>query len=263
MNGWGRVFLGALLLTSSALAESSKPVSKPETPVGICCIPPSGHAPLLRREKMSPQDKEATLATVALTFEGLQDTEALANFYNGGLGGSGSGPGPNFGITFSANSLALIDSDAGGSGNFGGEPSPSTILFFNAGSAATMNVPAGFQTGFSFFYAAPFFTGTITVYDGLNATGNVLATLPLGLTPNNGAPDPTGQYSPLVPVGVSFPGTAMSVDFGGTAAFIGFDNITLGSATPEGAAVVPTLSPWGIAALAAALALVAIRLLRA
>ena len=29
-----------------------------------------------------------------LTFEGLKDTEAVANFYNGGLGGSGSGPQP-------------------------------------------------------------------------------------------------------------------------------------------------------------------------
>jgi hypothetical protein len=261
MNRWWLVVLGVLFLTSSALAESAKPVSKPEAPVAICCIQPTGHAPLVRREKMSPQNKKATDA-VALTFEGLLDGEAVAAFYDGGLGGSGSGPGPSFGITFSSNSLALIDSDAGGSGNFGGEPSPSTILFFSSGSAATMNVPAGFQTGFSFYYSSPFFAGTVTVYDGLNGTGNVLATLPLGTTPASGAPDPTGVYSPLVPTGVTFAGTAKSVDFGGTAAFIGFDNITLGSGTPQGLGIVPTLSPWGFAALAAALVLVAIKLLR-
>ena len=95
-----------------------------------------------------------------------------------------------------------------------------------------MNVPSGFDTGFSFFYSAINDPGVIRVYDGLGATGNVLATLNLPLTPFNGAPDPTGEFSPLVSFGVSFSGTAKSVDFGGTIDQIGFDNITLGSATP-------------------------------
>ena len=81
-----------------------------------------------------------------ITFEGLEDSEAVLNFYNGGTGGNGSGPGPNVGVTFSGNALALIDADAGGSGNIGGEPSSSTVLFFLSGPAATMNVPAGFDT---------------------------------------------------------------------------------------------------------------------
>lgn len=202
---------------------------------------------------------------VVLTFEGLGDQEAVLEFYNGGTGGSGSGPGTNYGISFSSDSLSIIDADAGGTGNFGGEPSPDTILFFLTGAAATMNVPAGFTTGFSFFYSAISSPGTIRVYDGLNATGNVLATLDLPLTPANGAPDPTGAFSPLVPIGVSFSGTAHSVDFGGTVNQVGFDNITLGTDIPGGGGppppqVIPTpaLSPAGLALLGGLLALVAL-----
>jgi hypothetical protein len=202
-------------------------------------------------------------AAIVLDFEGLGDQEAVNTFYAGGTGGSGSGPGPNFGVTFSTNSLSIIDADAGGSGNFGGEPSPDTILFFLTGAAATMNVPAGFTTGFSFFYSAISNPGVIRVYDGADATGNLLATLDLPLTPNNGAPDPSGAFSPLVPIGVTFTGTARSVDFGGTVNQVGFDNITLGSGTPGGGGpppsatiATPTLSPAMLAMLIGLLALV-------
>jgi hypothetical protein len=172
-------------------------------------------------------------AITVLDFEGLQDNEPVANYYNGGLGGSGSGPGPNFGVTFTGGALALIDGDAGGSGNFGGEPSPDTVLYF-LNASAIMNYAAGFDTGFSFFYTAINNPGLVTVWDGPNATGNVLAQLVLPLTPYNGAPDPTGQFSPLLPIGVAFAGTALSVDFGGTGNQIAYDNITFGSETPQG-----------------------------
>ena len=169
-------------------------------------------------------------STTTLTFEGLRDFETVNQYYNGGTGGNGSGPGTNYGVSFSANALALIDSDAGGSGNFGGEPSPDTILFFTSGEAATLTVPAGFTTGFSFYYASGV-VGTVRVYDGPNATGNVLATLSLPATPMNGG-DPTGTFGPFMPIGVSFNGTARSVDFGGAPDQIGFDNITLGASSP-------------------------------
>ena len=170
---------------------------------------------------------------VTLTFEGLQNNEQVLNYYNGGFGGSGSGPGPANGVVFSSNALALIDSDAGGTGNFGHEPSPSTTLYFLTGPAATLNYAGGFDTGFSFFYTAINQPGFVHVYDGLNATGNLLATIQLGLTPQDGG-DPNGAFSPLVPIGVSFNGTAKSVDFGGAVNQIGFDNITFGSSTPGG-----------------------------
>jgi hypothetical protein len=184
---------------------------------------------------------------IVLTFEGLQNLESVQNFYNGGLGGNGSGPGPNFGITFSPNALAIIDSDAGGTGNIGGEPSPDTVLFFLSGTAV-MNVPAGFTTGFSFFYSAINNPGVVNVYDGLNATGNLLASINLPVTPSDGG-DPTGAFSPFVPIGVAFAGTARSVDFGGTVNQIAFDDITIGSATPG--AVVPEPATFAVFGLMA------------
>ncbi len=167
---------------------------------------------------------KAQAAVIVLDFEGVGNNNPVGNFYN-------TAP-QDFDITFSDNALGIVDADAGGSGNFGGEPSPSTVLFFLNGPAATLNALNGFTTGFSFFYSAINNPGFINVYDGLNATGNILASLNLPTTPFNGAPDPSGQFSPFVPIGVSFSGIAKSVDFGGTVNQIAFDDITFGSATP-------------------------------
>ena len=174
----------------------------------------------------------ASLASpVVLTFEGLQELEAVNGFYNGGTGGAGSS-GTNYGIEFVSGSLALIDSDAGGTGSFGGEPSPSTVLFFFSRSAV-MNYAAGFDTGFSFFYSAINNPAVVNVYSGTNLTGSLLATINLPVTASDGG-DPTGDFSPFVAAGAAFAGTARSVDFGGTANQVAFDNVTFGSATAGG-----------------------------
>ena len=173
-----------------------------------------------------------------LTFEGLRDNEPILNFYNGGYGANGSGPGPNYGITFEGQSLAIISdlssivTPAGpqmGSGHFSNAPSGITSAYFLSGAGVVMNVPAGFTTGFSVYYAAANTAGSITVYDGLDATGNVLATLQLPINGSNCGPE---IYSCWSPVGVPFKGVAKSVNFSGAANFIGFDNITVGSVTP-------------------------------
>ena len=182
---------------------------------------------------------------VVLTFEGLKDLESVGDFYNGGTGGAGS-VGADYGIQFSSNSLALIDVDAGGSGNTANEPSGETTLVFLSGGAAIMNVAAGFDTGFSFLYAAPFFPGTVNVFDGLNGTGNILATLTLDINGNGCGGDPNGDYNCWSPVGVSFAGIAYSVGFGGTENFIVYDDITLGSATPGEGGAVPEPATWAM-----------------
>lgn len=185
-------------------------------------------------------------ASVVLTFEGLQNLESVNSYYNGGTGGSGSSGGPNYGINFSNNSLALIDADAGGSGNTANEPSPETTLIFLSGGAAVMDVAAGFDTGFSFFYsAAGGLGGSVNVYDALGGTGNILATLNLDPNSGNCSGDPSGAYCEWTPIGVTFSGTAYSVGFGGSANYIAFDNITLGSATPGGGAV-PEPATWAM-----------------
>jgi hypothetical protein len=198
-------------------------------------------------------------AQYVLTFEGLQNEEPILNYYNGGYGGNGSGPGPSYGITFGASALAL------NSGNFSRNPTPPSILFFLSGSGAVMNVPAGFMTGFSFYYASSV-TGSVTVWDQTGATGNLLATVNLPATPLNCVVNV--PYSCWVPVGVSFSGTAKSVDFAGGADYIAFDNITFGSATPSSNGTppaptgVPTLSKWAMMLLAIGLIFVVSRRLR-
>lgn len=178
-------------------------------------------------------------ASTVLTFEGLLNGEQVLQFYNGGAGSLGS-VGPDYDIEFGSAALANRDADAGGSGNFANEPSPDTIVFFIGGTGVVMNVPTGMQDGFSFFYSSVA-SASVTVYDGLDATGTVLATLPLSRNAQAGGctGDPTGQFCHWDPVGVTFSGTARSVSFGGAANRVGFDDITLGSATPGE----PTNSP--------------------
>jgi hypothetical protein len=178
----------------------------------------------------------ASAAPIVLTFEGLADNEPIASYYAGGFGGDGSGPGPNYGITFGSDSLALIEGSAGGSGNFTNPPSGVTIAYFLSGPGDVMDVPAGFNTGFSFYYADQVgFTGSVSVYSGLDGTGALLASLSLPSTP-----DP---YNVWVPIGVSFSGAAQSVIFSGSANYIGFDNITLGASMPGG---VPEPGAWAM-----------------
>jgi hypothetical protein len=190
----------------------------------------------------------ARAGTIVLTFEGLRDNEPVESYYNGGLGGFGSTSGPNYGITFGSDSLALISGAAGGSGNFSGAPSMPTIVYFLSGPGDVMDVSAGFTTGFSFFYSAVVYPGSISVYSGLDGTGSLLASLNLAVTPSEPETPgcPHGQYCPWFPEGVSFSGTAESVIFSGSANYIGFDNITLGASTPSAATPEPaTLTLFG------------------
>lgn len=73
----------------------------------------------------------------------------------------------------------------------------------------------------------------VEVYDGLNGTGNLLATL--SLSSNAGScPGYSAQFCPFSPFGVLFAGTARSIGFGGVANQIVFDDVTFGSDTPGG-----------------------------
>jgi hypothetical protein len=167
-----------------------------------------------------------------LTFEGLEDSQQIGNFYNGGLGG-------NLGVSFGNGAQAFISFAASppGNGNFINEPSPDTAALFlgTSGPSFVMNVPAGFTTGFSFFYTANAINPPtpVRVYDGLNATGNLLATISLPNNAFNGCnPGVRRTFCNWDPTGVSFLGTAKSVDFSAVANRIAFDNITLGRNTP-------------------------------
>lgn len=203
----------------------------------------------------------ASANTIVLNFEGIgafpfDSNITVGDFYNGGTSSAGTS-GTDFGVGFSNNALALcLNSDTvfcsnTSRGGLGDPGSQQGAMFFNSGSAAYMNVAAGFDTGFSFYYSSPFFTAEVAVYDGLNGTGNVLASVILGLTPLTACGSFPGNYCPFVEAGIAFAGTARSVGFGGNNSAV-YDDVTFGSVTPG----VPTPQvplPAGFPLLAAAL----------
>ena len=175
----------------------------------------------------------ASASVVTLDFEGIGDQNPVGNFYA-----------PDY--VFSPATLALIDADNGGGGNFANEPSPNTIMFFLDANNAVLNVTNGFTTGFSFWYTSST-AAAVTVYDGLNGTGNVLGVINLQAQFNNNCSgDPTGTFCNWSAIGVAFEGTAYSIDFGGTANQTGYDNITFGSDTPGGGGAVPEPATWAM-----------------
>ena len=175
---------------------------------------------------------------VFLTFEGIGDLNPVGNYYNGGGG-------PNYGVSFSDATLALVDADAGGSGNFANEPSADTVMFFLDANNAILTVAAGFDTGFSFYYSSST-AATVTVWDDVGGTGNLLGSLDLSAQGfDNCGGDPTGAFCNWTAVGVAFAGTAKSINFGGTANQTGFDNITFGADVP----VIPEPSTYALMAL--------------
>jgi hypothetical protein len=182
-------------------------------------------------------------AVIVLTFEGCGNLDAILNFYNGGTSSQGNS-GTNYGVSFGPTSLSLIDADAGGSGNTGNEPSGETVLFFLE-TNAVLNVAAGFTTGFSFYYAAPYYDGHVYVYDGLDGTGTLLGDLYLPIN-GPGSGDPNGVYSNWSVASVPFAGTAKSIVFGGTPDYIVYDDVTFGSVTPGGGGAPTPVSDWAL-----------------
>jgi hypothetical protein len=184
--------------------------------------------------------------SVVLTFEGLANGTPVGNYYGGG-------PGGNLGISFSSVAYAYIDSDAGGTSSFANEPSPSTAMTWVFGGPLIMNVAGGFDTGFSFYHTSSSFTQyTVSIYDGLDGTGNLLGSITFGPTGNSTCTgDPTGVFCQWAAVGTTFSGTAQSVHFG-NGSFIFFDNVTLDSLTPGPA--VPEPSSIALMSLGFALA---------
>jgi len=167
----------------------------------------------------------AHATSVVLTFQGLQDLQAIGNYYNGGAG-------TNYGVSFSSDVFALKSVFQGGAGGFMPDPTntPAMFIMGTTGSnvTGTMNVGPGFTSGISFFYTAGF-QETVTVWSGANGTGTILATM--NLSPNNGSCVGFPTYCTWTGVGLNFSGTGKSVTFSGAANGIGIADITLGTST--------------------------------
>lgn len=182
-------------------------------------------------------------AIMVLNFEGVNSTYpsggfAFVNsFYNGGSSSDGTS-GTNYGIEFSSNAQAICLNTVGGDcsntsrGGLGDPNSEKGGLFFLEGSETYMSSSVGFTTGFSLFYTAVNVPGSLNVYDGLNGTGTLLASLGLPTTVSGPCLDYNARFCPFVPVGIAFSGTAHSIGFSGVANQIVFDDVTFGSVTP-------------------------------
>ncbi|MFY9727554.1 MAG: hypothetical protein WB579_06070 [Bryobacteraceae bacterium] len=191
----------------------------------------------------------ANASLIVLNFEGLQNDEGVLSYYDGGYGSLGSGPGPSYGVTFTSNGTAFISTNE----DFAGNPSGDTAFTFVSDSnPAIMDVPAGFDTGFSFYYSAAYDTGEIDVYSGLDGTGTELASITPPVTENGyesgnpACPDSKDVFCPFFPLGVSFSGTAESVVFTNTEGLVALDDITLGSDEPDDIPEPPAFSLAGL-----------------
>jgi len=210
----------------------------------------------------------AHAGVITLNFEGIDSypgsSSVLVNdYYNGGMASNGA-TGPNYGVQFVGGGLVLCLNTPAAlscSNTSRGAPGPSDKgALFWLSDGPIMNVAAGFDTGFSFNYSDPFVPGGfVSVYDGLNGTGTLLATMALGLTPST-ACDPSfsggANYCPFIGTGLGFAGIGKSVVFGGTADFIVYDDITFGATTPGGA---PEPAAWALMILGFGLAGSALR----
>lgn len=172
-------------------------------------------------------------AKVVLDFERIGDFAAINDFYNFGTDSNGN-TGTDYGVAFSNAAFGIIDSNVNFNfhGNFANTPSGDTALIFLEGGSAIMNVEMGFDSSISFFYSSSA-NATVKIYDGLNGTGNLLASVNLiSNFQNNNCFDPITQPDAFChwdPTGVYFRGKAKSVVFTGPRTATLYDNITLGT----------------------------------
>jgi hypothetical protein len=170
-------------------------------------------------------------ANITIDFETPPSFQPIGDFYGGGAG-------PNLGVTFGLDALA-IQNDALGP-YFANAPSPIGVMA-PVGSAAAMNVPGGFGGTVSFSYSTQG-NGTIGVYSGLDASGMLLASFPFVANSTNCPTSPgTGLtlYCNWNVANLSFSGIARSIGFGagfGDGTLAAFDNVRINS-VPEPASV--------------------------
>jgi hypothetical protein len=156
-----------------------------------------------------------------LSFEGVGHLNPVGGFYGAE------------GVQFSENALALLSATGlremgvreGVGGNFETAPSGETAVSYNQGDRLLLTVQEGFTSQLSFAYASPFQEHQVTVFSGLEGTGEVLARLSLAQTPAGEFPR---AYDVFETVTLPFAGVARSLSIGSVANKILLDDIVLG-----------------------------------
>lgn len=137
------------------------------------------------------------------------------------------------GLSFSSNLLGLMSAcglrDAGVTeglgGNFENAPSGNMAASFAEGDRLLLNVAEGFSGQVAFAYASPFRDHVVTVFDGVNGTGNVLATTTIDPTDAEAFPKAYSNFETAV---LSFSGVGRSVAIGSEANQLLIDDLVLG-----------------------------------
>ena len=161
----------------------------------------------------------AFAAPVTLDFEGTSSFQSIADFYSGGTDANGAS-GTNYGASFGLDALGL-QNDALGP-YFSNAPSGAAIMTA-VGADAALNVAQGFASSVSFAYSS-LAAASVSLYSGLNGTGDLLGTISLAANAQNGCSDsPLCYWSSTT---FLFSGIAKSIQFGGAANVAGFDNVT-------------------------------------
>jgi len=174
------------------------------------------------------------------TFGGLKNLEFVNNYYNGGTGSMGSGPAKkNLHLEFTSNAQVIVSAAKGGSGNFINNPGGYPVMFFQTGTSVIINTTAGVTTGLWFTYSA-LQPGTATLYDGPNATGNILSSV--SLTPNDSGCT-TYKMCVWTPVGFPLTATVGSIRFSGVANYIAIGAIHLGAKLPTSTVLTSSQNP--------------------
>ena len=151
---------------------------------------------------------------VQLQFIGLQQSESVIAFYDAGFGSSGSGPGPNYGTNFSAESRTYYTY------NGSNEPNPGTVATVST-TEMTLNFDYSIQA-ISFVYSSTV-NVQVQAYSGLNGTGNVVGSW--SFSPNTSGPS-GNTYNTWSPSSSAWTVGARSIRFTGSANYWGLDNIT-------------------------------------
>ena len=153
-------------------------------------------------------------APVVLDFEGTASYGSIADYYGGG-------PGPNYGVLFGGDALGLSN-DIPEFPQFSHAPTPGTIMA-PVGADSALNMALGFAGTASFFYSSAE-AATVSIYSGLNGTGDVLGTFQLLANATTGCDD--SPFCHWDQVSLDFGGIAQSIQFG-TGQGAGFDNVSV------------------------------------
>lgn len=153
----------------------------------------------------------ASADRIVMDFEGFDTFEGVFDYYDGGTGHLGSGPGPDWGIEFD---LAVSITNA----TITNLPSGSAGMSFDArvGNPMTMNVQGGFSGPVTFEYSSENIEVEVRSYSGLNGTGSVLDSLLLNPQYVSGSSEPDTVFEIWQAVALSFSGVAQSLVFEAT-----------------------------------------------